>query len=61
VSIEHTPDISDEPTTDVARVFHRSAMVDRVDGSLSLVAGGRSPRTGDCAYTFLQTLEIEPI
>jgi hypothetical protein len=60
VIVEGTRLIDDEPTTDAARTFRRTAIVDIADGSLSLVAGGRSPRTGDYAYTFLQYLEIEP-
>jgi hypothetical protein len=61
VLIEGTRLIDDEPTTDAARVFRRSATLDITDGSLSLVAGGRSARTGDYAYTFLQFLDIEPV
>lgn len=61
VIIEGTRVIDDEPTSDAARVFRRSVDLDISDGSLSLVAGGRSARTGDYAYTFLQFLDIEPI
>jgi hypothetical protein len=61
VVIEGTRLIDDEPTTDAARTFRRSADLEITDGSLSLVAGGRSARTGDYAYTFLQFLDIEPI
>jgi hypothetical protein len=61
VIIEGTRLIDDEPTTDAARTFRRSADLSITDGSLSLVAGGRSARTGDYAYTFLQYLDIEPI
>jgi hypothetical protein len=61
VIVEGTRLIDDEPTTDAARTFRRSAEIDISDGSLSLVAGGRSAKTGDYAYTFLQFLDIEPI
>jgi hypothetical protein len=61
VIIEGTRLIDDEPTSDAARTFRRSADLEITDGSLSLVAGGRSARTGDYAYTFLQFLDIEPI
>ena len=59
--VEGTRIIDDEPTTEAARVFRRSADLDIVDGSLFLVMGVRSARTGDYAYTFLQFLDIEPI
>jgi hypothetical protein len=61
VTIEGTKIIDDEPTSDANRVFRRSTVVDLVDGSLSVVAGGRSAKTGDYAYTFLAYLEIEPV
>jgi hypothetical protein len=61
VTIEGTKVINDEPTTDASRAFRRSTIVDLIDGSLSVIAGGRSAKTGDYAYTFLQYLEIEPI
>jgi hypothetical protein len=61
VIVEGTRLVDDEPTSDAARAFRRSATLDITDGSLSLVAGGRSARTGDYAYTFLQFLDIEPV
>ena len=53
--------IEDEPTTDAQRTFERSTEVDLTDGSLSVVAGGRSAVTGEFAYTFLSYLLIEPL
>jgi len=61
VVVEGTKVINDEPTTDGFRVIRRSTVIDLVDGSLSVVAGGRSDKTGDYAYTFLAYLEIEPV
>lgn len=61
VTVEGIPLIHDEPTTDSARTFERSCEVDLTDGSLSIVAGGRSATTGDFAYTFLSYLLIEPL
>ncbi len=61
VMVEGTRLIDDEPTSDAARVFRRTVELDISDGSLSVVAGGRSAKTGDYAYTFLQFLDIEPI
>jgi len=53
--------IDDEATTDAEPVLERTVTVELVDGSLSLVVGGRSAQTGDYAYTFLAYLAIEPV
>jgi hypothetical protein len=53
--------IEDEPTTDDQRTFERSVEIELMDGSLSVVAGGRSALTGEFAYTFLSYLLIEPL
>lgn len=61
VSIEGQRLINDEITTASAPLIERSATLDVTDGSLSLVAGGRSQKTGNYAYTFLGYLMIEPV
>ncbi len=61
VSVEGQRIIDDEPTTDAAPTLERTVTLDVTDGSLSLVAGGRSATTGDYAYTFLAYLVIEPV
>ncbi len=60
VSLEGEMLIDDEPTTDAEPVIERSRTLDINDGRLSLVVGGRSPTTGDYAYTFLAYVTIEP-
>ncbi len=61
VSIEGTKVVDDEVTTDAAPVITKTITVDLVDGSLSMVVGGKSVKTGDYAYTFLDYVSIEPL
>lgn len=60
VSIEGVKVVDDEATTDAAPTITRSTTVELTDGRLSVVVGGRSARTGDYAYTFLEYLDIVP-
>ncbi len=60
LSIEGQRVIDDEPTSDAAPRLERSITLDITDGSLSMLVGGRSAKTGDYSYTFLAYLAIEP-
>ena len=61
VAIEGIVVIDDEITTDGEPTLERTVEVDLVDGSLSLVAGGRSDSTGEYSYTFLAYLNVVPV
>jgi hypothetical protein len=61
VTIEGTPVVDDEPTSDEAPTIVRTVTLDITDGGLSMVVGGRSESTGEYAYTFLAFLTIEPV
>jgi len=47
VSVEGQPEIDDELTTDDAPTLEHTVTLDITDGGFSLVAGGRSPSTGE--------------
>ncbi|MGC4064943.1 MAG: hypothetical protein QM784_09935 [Polyangiaceae bacterium] len=61
ITIEGQHVIDDEVTTDAAPVIERAITLDITDGSLSMVVGGRSAKTGEYAYTFLGYLTVEPV
>ncbi len=60
LSIEGQKVVDDEVTTNAAPVIERSVTMDITDGSISMVAGGKSVSTGDYAYTFLAYMHVEP-
>jgi len=60
VTVEGVKLVDELVTTDAAPVVEKSAVIDLLDGSLSLEVGGKSQTTGDWAYTFLGYLKIEP-
>ena len=60
VTIEGVKVVDDFVTTDAAPTLTKTTTVDVTDGSLSVVVGGKSAKTGDYAYTFFAFLEIEP-
>ncbi len=61
VSIEGEKVIDDELTTDASPTIERTVLLDITDGSLSMIAGGRSAATGQYSYTFLAYLAIQPV
>ncbi len=61
VTIEGMVAVDDEQTTDAMPVISRTVEVDLTDGRLSVEVGGMSQQTGNWAYTFLHSLEIEPL
>ncbi|MBU1429800.1 hypothetical protein KKF91_04465 [Myxococcota bacterium] len=61
VSIEGVTVVDDEPTTPGETVLRRSITLEITDGSLSMLAGGRSPSIDDWSYTFMAYLEIVPV
>jgi hypothetical protein len=60
LSVEGTKLVDDEVTTDAQPVIVKSTTVDLTDGAISFVVGGKSAKTGDYAYTFLDSIDIEP-
>lgn len=60
LSVEGTKLVDDEVTTDAQPVIVKSTTVDLMDGAISFVVGGKSAKTGDYAYTFLDSIDIEP-
>ncbi|MBN2674812.1 MAG: hypothetical protein JXX29_24235 [Deltaproteobacteria bacterium] len=61
LSIEGQKIVDDEPTTADETLIERSVTMDITDGSLSMVAAGRSPSIDDYSYTFVAYLEIEMV
>ena len=61
VSIEGQKVVDDQLTTDAAPTIEKSVVVELSDGSLSMVAGGKSASTGQYAYTFIAYLKVEPV
>ncbi len=61
VTIEGVKVVDDEPTTAASPTIKKSVVVDLKDGSISMVVGGKSQKTGKWAYTFLAYLHIEPV
>lgn len=59
LSIEGEKVIDDEPTTADQTLLERTVTMEIFDGSLSMVAGGRSAAIDDYSYTFVSYLEIE--
>jgi hypothetical protein len=61
VTVEGQKLIDDELTTDAAPLIERSVTIELTDGSVSMVAGGKSASTGQYAYTFIGYLQVEPV
>ncbi|MBN2803148.1 MAG: hypothetical protein JXR91_08640 [Deltaproteobacteria bacterium] len=59
VSIEGVKVVDDEPTSADQTLIERTVTMDIVDGSLSMIAAGRSPSIDDYSYTFVAYLDIE--
>jgi len=53
--------VDDVPTTDAEPQLVRTTTVDLMDGSLSLVVGGRSEAIGDFSYTFIAYMTVVPV
>ncbi len=60
LTVEGQKVVDDQITTDAQPVITKTVTVDLTDGSLSFVVGGKSAKTGDYAYTFLDYIDIEP-
>jgi len=61
LAVEGVVAVDDEPSSDASPLVSRTVMVDLTDGRLSFEVGGMSAQTGGWSYTFLHSIEIEPV
>lgn len=60
-TIEGTPAVYEQPTTDASPTIDATVQVTITDGKLSLETGGLSETTGEWSYTFVAYLIILPV